>query len=134
MLMKWVTMSANKRNQTLNKRQAEKHGKTAEMLAALLLRIKGYSVKNQRFRTPAGEIDIVAQKGNLIAFIEVKARRDTATALESITHKQRERIENAAQLWLQQHASQNFAVRFDVITVAPKQLPTHMMDAWRPGW
>lgn len=115
-------------------KDAEKRGKNAEMLAAMLLRIKGYKIRDQRFRSAAGEIDIIAQKGNYIAFVEVKARRTNEIALESISKKQRQRIENTANLWLQQQASQNFAVRFDVITVAPRQLPSHMLDAWRPGW
>ncbi len=104
------------------------------MLAAMLLRAKGYKIREQRFRSTAGEIDIIAQKGNYIVFVEVKARKTTELALESITSKQQQRIENAACLWLQQQTSQNFAVRFDVITVAPGQLPSHMLDAWRPGW
>ncbi|WP_262693453.1 YraN family protein [Kordiimonas aquimaris] len=115
-------------------KDAEKRGRKAEMLAAMLLRAKGYKIREQRFRSTAGEIDIIAQKGNYIVFVEVKARKTTELALESITSKQQQRIENAACLWLQQQTSQNFAVRFDVITVAPGQLPSHMLDAWRPGW
>lgn len=118
-----------------NKRQmAEQRGRTAEMLAVLLLRVKGYRILAQRFRCSVGEIDIVAVKGSMFIFIEVKARRNTNEALESITAHQRNRIEAAAGVWLQSETSQNFAVRFDVITVAPRTLPTHMMDAWRPGW
>lgn len=118
-----------------NKKQmAERRGRTAEMLAALLLRVKGYRILAQRFRCAVGEIDIIALKGSTIVFTEVKARRNTVDALESITASQRKRIEAASEVWLQSAQSQNFAVRFDVITVAPRALPTHMMDAWRPGW
>ena len=116
------------------KQKAERRGRTAEMLAMLLLRVKGYSILAQRFRCAAGEIDIVAAKGNMVVFIEVKARRNTHQALESVTARQQKRIEAAAEVWLQSETSRNFAVRFDVITVAPRALPTHMMDAWRPGW
>ena len=118
-----------------NQRQvAERRGHTAEMLAVLLLRVKGYRILAQRFRCSAGEIDIVAAKGDMFIFIEVKARQNTVDAVESITARQKKRIEAAAEVWLQSQTSQNFAVRFDVITVAPRSLPTHMMDAWRPGW
>jgi len=123
-----ITPSPNK------KQKAEQRGRTAEMLAVLLLKIKGYRILAQRFRCVAGEIDIVAARGNMIIFIEVKARRNTHEALESVTARQQKRIEAAAEVWLQSETSQNFAVRFDVITVAPRTLPTHMMDAWRPGW
>lgn len=116
------------------RQHAEKRGRKAEVLAATLLRLKGYKILAKRFSSSAGEIDLIVQKGEWVAFVEVKTRKDTQTALESITPKQRHRIENAAQLWLQQNASQNFAVRFDVITVAHGKLPAHMMDAWRPGW
>lgn len=120
---------------TKNKKQkAERRGRTAEMLAVLLLRVKGYSILAERFRCSIGEIDIVASKGDTIIFVEVKARESTKLALESINQKQQRRIEAAAEIWLQSETSQNFAVRFDVITVAPRALPTHMMDAWRPGW
>ncbi len=120
---------------TPNQRQvAERRGRIAEMLAVLLLRVKGYRILAQRFRCAVGEIDIIAAKGDMFIFVEVKARRNTTEALESITTHQRKRIETAADIWLQSETSQNFAIRFDVITVAPRALPTHMMDAWRPGW
>lgn len=116
------------------RRRAEARGRTAEMLAAMLLRVKGYRIVAERYRTPVGEVDIVAKRGDLVAFIEVKARASHTDALESITPRQRRRIEAAAEAWLQDdQASQDCAVRFDVITVAPRMLPTHMMDAWRPG-
>lgn len=118
-----------------NSRQtAERKGRSAELLAAMLLRLKGYRVLARRFKCKAGEIDIIAQKKDLIVFVEVKARQSVTDAFESITAKQRTRIETAASVWLQQQASQEFACRFDVIAVAPGRVPAHMMDAWRPGW
>jgi len=124
----------NSNPQPNKKQKAERRGRNAEMLAVLLLRVKGYSILAQRFKCAVGEIDIVAAKGNMVIFIEVKARRNTHEALESVTAHQQRRIEAAAEIWLQSETSRNFAVRFDVITVAPRALPTHMMDAWRPGW
>jgi len=121
-------------NHSSKRQKAERRGRTAEMLAVLLLKVKGYRILAQRFRCKSGEIDIVAAKADLFVFVEVKARENTSTALESISQKQQRRIEAAAEVWLQTETSQNFAVRFDVITVAPRALPTHIMDAWRPGW
>lgn len=60
------------------------------------LRLRGYRVLARRYRTPVGEIDIIARRGQLIAFIELKARRTKALAIESITPKQRNRIRRAA--------------------------------------
>lgn len=119
---------------SVKKRKAEQRGRNAEMLAALLLRITGYSILEQRYRCVAGEVDIIARKGNLFVFVEVKARNRKTEALESVSPRQRRRIEAAAEVWLGgKQPSQEFAVRFDVITVAPRQLPSHMRDAWRPG-
>ncbi len=103
------------------------------MLASLLLRTKGYNILEQRYRCVAGEVDIIARKGELFVFVEVKARNRRTEALESILPRQRRRIEAAAEIWLSGQQSQEFAVRFDVITVAPFQVPSHMKDAWRPG-
>jgi putative endonuclease len=130
-----VLVGENKKPNQHKKRQAaEKTGRRAETLAAALLIAKGYRILAKRFRSPAGEIDLIARKRDLVCFIEVKARASHAKALESITARQRLRIEQAASLWLQGQASQNFAVRFDVITVAHGTIPSHMKDAWRPGW
>lgn len=113
---------------------AEVKGRQAEAKAALMLRMKGYRVLEKRYRSPAGEIDLIASKRGLFVFIEVKARKTVEEAFESITQKQRQRIEAAANHWIQNQSSQEFACRFDVIAVAPGRLPAHMKDAWRPGW
>lgn len=113
---------------------AEARGRQAEAKAQLMLRLKGYRILEKRYRSPAGEIDLIARKGDLFVFIEVKVRKTTDEAFESITPKQRLRIEAAANQWLQSQSSQEFACRFDVIAVAPGRLPAHMKDAWRPGW
>lgn len=116
------------------RQKAEHRGRAAEAAAALMLRAKGYRILERRFKCRAGEIDIVAQRGETFVFVEVKARQTIEQAIESITPHQRKRIEAAAEAWLRKATSQQFAVRFDVIAVAPRTLPSHMMDAWRPGW
>ena len=119
---------------TSTRKAAETKGRTAETVAAVFLRLKGYRVLKQRFKCSAGEIDIIAQKKDMVVFVEVKARPTVEEAYESVTQRQRLRIETAATVWLQQQTSQDFACRFDVIAVAPSGVPAHMMDAWRPGW
>ena len=132
--MKSITPSTHKRQ------KAEKKGRTAEFIAAQMLRLKGYKILTQRFKTKAGEIDIIAKKSGTIVFVEVKSRKTLEDGLFSVTARQQERIYTAAELWLAQaerenlDPSQEFAVRFDVIVVAPNQLPDHIMDAFRPGW
>ena len=78
-------------------------GRYAESISVWHLRLRGYRVLDRRYRTPVGEIDIIAQRGNLIAFIEVKARRTKTLAIESITPKQRHRIRRAAGAHVKDH-------------------------------
>ncbi|SDD30424.1 YraN family protein [Kordiimonas lacus] len=114
------------------RQQAEARGRKAEAFAAWFLRLKGYSILEERYRSPYGEIDLVARKGKLIAFVEVKSRKTDRDARESVTFRQRSRIEKAALDWLARHKEMNASVRFDVIAIVPGGLPSHIKDAWRP--
>lgn len=115
------------------RRSAWRRGLAAETLSVLWLRMLGYRIIAQRLRTPVGEIDIVARRGNILAVIEVKARHTQAAALESLTARQRARLQRATQ-WLIAGRSDLAAmqVRFDVIAIAPWQRPVRIIDAWRP--
>ena len=87
----------------------------------------------RRYRTPAGEIDLIVKRGNLIAFVEVKARRSLADTAEALTPRAEQRIATAADLWLARHPAANgLMMRFDLVLVAPWRLPVHMPDAFRP--
>jgi len=110
-------------------------GLSAEARAAAWLMAKGYRILAQRFRTPYGEIDIVARRRNLLAFIEVKARASLDEAAYAVTPRQQARIINAAQAWLQtwliahpEHA--DFELRFDAMLIAPRRLPRHLLAAF----
>jgi len=112
---------------------AWRRGRHAESLAAIMLTLKGYRLLQRRFRVPAGEIDLIARRGRLIAFIEVKARRNRTEAAESVSLHQRRRIENAAEAYLARHPDLvGCNIRFDAILVTPRRLPLHLTDAWRP--
>jgi putative endonuclease len=78
-------------------------GLSAEARAAAYLMAKGYRILAKRFRTPFGEIDLVARKRNLLVFIEVKARGSLDEAACAVTPRQQQRIINAAQGWLMAH-------------------------------
>ena len=115
------------------RRAAERKGRAAERLCALRLRLSGWRVLARRYATPVGEIDIVARRGALLAFIEVKHRRDAREALEAITARQRTRIERAAMVFLSRHPRwRKLALRFDVMVVTPWRWPRRVADAWRP--
>src|SRR5580692_10077666 len=99
--------------------------------AAALLMAKGYRILARRFRTPYGEIDIVAKRRNLIAFIEVKARGSLDDAAYAVTPRQQQRIIEAAQAWLMAHPEHaEFELRFDAMLIAPRRLPRHLLAAF----
>src|SRR5215467_14093598 len=106
-------------------------GLSAESRAAALLMAKGYRVLAKRFRTPHGEIDLVAKRRNLVAFVEVKARATLDDAAFAVTPRQQVRIINAAQAWLVAHPEYaQFELRFDAILIAPRRLPRHLLAAF----
>jgi putative endonuclease len=106
-------------------------GLSAEARAAALLMAKGYRILAKRFKTPYGEIDIVAKKRNLIAFIEVKARGGLDEAAYAVTPRQQARIIDAAGVWLMAHPEHaEFDLRFDAILIAPRRLPRHLLAAF----
>jgi putative endonuclease len=106
-------------------------GISAESRAAAFLMAKGYRILAKRFRTPYGEIDLVARKRNLVAFVEVKARASLDDAAWAVTPRQQARIIDAAQAWLMAHPEHaEFELRFDVILIAPRRLPRHLLAAF----
>ncbi len=119
------------------KRKAYLWGQGAEWLSIALLTLKGYRVLARRFKCKSGEIDLIAQRGNLICFIEVKARSSRQDALNALSWHQRQRIIKAAEWYLARNIYgkneniQDFCCRFDLIAVEPWALPTHVKDAWQ---
>lgn len=113
--------------------RAERWGVHAESLAALWLGIKGFRILARRFRTPVGEIDLIAARGSTLAIVEVKARVHYVDALASIGSTKRRRVERATESFLSAHPEwSKFSPRFDVMVVSPWRLPRHLKDAWRP--
>ena len=106
-------------------------GLSAESRAAALLMAKGYRILAKRFRTPHGEIDLIAKRRNLLAFVEVKARASLDEAAYAVTPRQQARIINAAQAWLVAHPDHaELELRFDAILIAPRRLPRHLLAAF----
>ena len=112
--------------------KARKSGRRAEIWAAIWLMAKGYRILGFRLKTPQAEIDLLAQKGEVLAVVEVKSRTSLAAALEAVGQDQRERLRRAGQgLAASRPALRNVAVRLDLIALAPGKLPRHSPDAWR---
>jgi len=113
------------------RRNHYRFGLWAEMLCRLHLRLQGYQIRTTRYRTPAGEIDIIASRRDIVAIIEVKARRDTSSAAHALGTAQRARIERATRLLLARRPELATAtVRFDLMLVTPWRWPHHICNAW----
>ena len=107
-------------------------GRRAEVWAALWLMAKGYRILGFRLRTPQGEIDLLAQRGGVLAVVEVKQRATLEAALEAVSQAQRERLRRAGRAIAARRPSlQNLAVRLDLIALAPGRWPMHSPDAWK---
>ncbi|MCZ6763390.1 MAG: YraN family protein [Alphaproteobacteria bacterium] len=118
-----------------NRRAAERRGRRAETLAAWVLRLKGYRILARGWRTRAtGEIDIVARRGRLVAFVEVKARARVGAAAHALSPAPQARIARTAEAFMQRHPRLGgCSWRFDAILVRPGRWPNHIRDAWRVG-
>jgi len=104
-------------------------GLSAESRAAAYLVAKGYRIVARRWRSPVGEVDIVARRRQVLVFVEVKARARLDDAAESVTERQQHRI--AASAWLAEHPDDmNSNIRFDAVLVAPGRLPRHIPAAF----
>jgi putative endonuclease len=106
-------------------------GISAESRAAMLLIAKAYRIVARRWKTPFGEVDIVARRRRDLVFVEVKARDNFDDAAEAVTERSKQRIVAAAEVWLAHHPddAQCF-IRFDVILVVPGKMPRHIVNAF----
>jgi putative endonuclease len=118
---------------TAGRRAAERRGLRAEGLAALWLTLKGYRVLARRVRTPAGEVDLIVRRGGAVVAVEVKARPDVGTAVDSVSPRQRRRVALGLESFLTGRSDlARLDRRFDLMVIRPWRLPLHLMDVWRP--
>lgn len=105
-------------------------GHLAEYMAALMLRLKGYQILQRRYKTPLGEVDLIASRGKTLIAVEVKYRGSILQAGEAITLKQRKRIEMALSLYLKHLTWTPQNIRFDAVYLIPYKWPKHIVSAW----
>lgn len=106
-------------------------GISAESRAAVWLLAHGYRILARRWKSPLGEIDIIAVRRRLLIFVEVKARATLDVAAESVTERKKQRIAAAAEVWLAANPVPAICdIRFDAILVAPGRLPRHIPPAF----
>lgn len=111
------------------RKHAYLRGKRGEWIAALYLRFKGYKILEKRFKTPVGEIDILARKGKTLVAIEVKTRDTLEKASLALTLFQKRRIEKALLYYLAGKIS-DLDLRFDVVLISSWRWPCHIQGAW----
>lgn len=113
-----------------DRRAAEAAGRRGERLAGWWLRLKGWRILDRRVRTPAGEVDLIARKGNLVAFVEVKLRKSAAELDLAIDQRRLARVAAAAEYLMPRYAGEGDDIRVDVLLLAPGQMPRHIANAW----
>jgi putative endonuclease len=110
---------------------AERYGRQGETLAAWFLRLKGYRILETRYKTPIGEIDLIARRFGTTVFVEVKSRRGAHLEAEALMAVRTDRIVRAAQYYLTRHPTLVATpLRFDVIFLAPRMWPRHVMNSF----
>jgi len=115
---------------TRDRRAAEAAGRRGERIAAWWLRLKGWRILDRRVRTPAGEVDLVARRGALVAFVEVKTRASAADLDHAIDARRLARVAAAAELLMPRYAGPGDDIRVDVLLLAPGTRPRHIENAW----
>jgi putative endonuclease len=114
-----------------DRQKSEEAGRAAELTALWYLRLKGWRLLAHRYRSPVGEVDLVMRRGDVTAFIEVKARKSLDGAIESVSPRQARRISAAARYFLMQdRAAALQSCRFDIVAVSPYQWPRHIENAF----
>jgi putative endonuclease len=113
------------------KKSAYRFGRLAELLCCWRLRLTGYRILHRGYRASTGEIDIIARRGNTLAFIEVKARNSIADSMHALQPRQRRRIERTALVFIGAHSDlESLDFRFDLMAVTPWRIPAHLTAAW----
>lgn len=112
---------------------AERRGRQAERLCGWWLRLKGWTVLDRRVRTRVGEIDIIARRGAILAFIEVKARTREADLALAIDERRLARVAAAADAVAHHYLRPGDDMQIDVMLLAPGRPPRHLSNVWHGG-
>lgn len=113
----------------MNRAERERRGRRGEALAAWYLRLKGWRILDRRVRTARGEIDLIARRGTLIAFVEVKWREREAELANAIDAHRLRRVVAAVEAVAHHYARSGEDTRIDVILLAPGRFPHHIANA-----
>ncbi|HTK34918.1 MAG TPA: YraN family protein [Caulobacteraceae bacterium] len=113
--------------------RARRDGRWAEVAAAVWLMAKGWRILGFRLKSRAGEIDLLARRGSVLAVVEVKRRATLEAALAAVTPTQAARLRRAgAAIAARRPGLQGLSIRLDMVALAPGRRPRHIVDAWGP--
>jgi putative endonuclease len=115
----------------VTRRKAEKLGRRAETLACWYLRLKGWRILARRARVAGGEVDIIARRRRIVAFIEVKARADEQSAAFSLDNYRLRRVAAAAEFLAPRFVRPGDDMRIDAVFIVARRLPRHLPDVWQ---
>lgn len=128
-----IGIGAAAQSATSVRRQHERRGRLSELVAATLLCLKGYRILDRRYRSRAGEIDLIAVRGRRLAFVEVKLRPTMEAAEAAKTRNQAQRMARAAEQWVWRHpAYRKHEIGLDAVLLARRHLPRHQPNAMQP--
>ncbi|MBA2635229.1 MAG: YraN family protein [Sphingomonas sp.] len=115
----------------MKRQAAEKRGRGAETIAAMWLRLFGWRILARRARVHGGEVDIIARRGRILAFIEVKARGTDQAAAFALDRYRLRRVAVAAEVLAQRYMRSGDDLRIDAMFIVPGRLPRHLPDVWQ---
>ena len=121
------------RRPAIRRVSAERRGRQAERICGWWLRLKGWSIVDRRVRTPAGEIDLIARRGTMVAFVEVKARASEEALDLAIDERRLARVAAAAESVAHVYLAPGDDMRIDVMLLAPGRPPRHLANVWHGG-
>lgn len=116
----------------MSRREAEEQGRRGETLAAWWLRLHGWRIVGRRLRVAGGEVDLIARRRGIVAFVEVKWRRRAADLDHAIDAWRLRRVAAAAAILAPRYTRGQDAIRIDVMLLAPRTRPRHLVNVWQP--
>ena len=114
----------------MKKRKSYNYGKLSEYIVCVILFFKGYRILKIRYKTKIGEIDIIAKKGGVLSFVEVKARADNSLS-EVLSQRQKKRIVNASKYFISNNSKfSNLGLSYDLVVFNNIFSFKHIKNAW----
>lgn len=115
----------------MGRRASQQWGRRAEWLAACWLRLKFYRILARNFSGGGAEVDLIARRGDVLAFVEVKARPGRDEALLAVDARKAARISRAARVFVAAHPELAACVfRGDAMLIVPRRAPRHVEAAF----